>query len=79
MMKRIVISGSWALAFFAITLLGGMIFFAALGSMDPRPSPSKLVLIGRLWSLVSISLPIVGFTLAWFGRLPFASGSGKRC
>ena len=79
MKKRMLISLIWAIALPFIYLLASMVMFAALGltgfdkALLPREHSAGWYSFGitaGIWAWLFWASPVIGFALAFFGRLP---------
>jgi hypothetical protein len=82
MKKRIVFSIMWGIGLPAMYLVASMLMFAVLGlagfAKTPPPQDHSTAwrafgmfgVIGGIWAWLFLASPVVGFTLAFFGRLP---------
>jgi hypothetical protein len=79
MKKRIMLSVVWAIALPVIYFLASMLMFALLGllGMGKLQPPEKITgwwtvfaVAGSVWAWLCLASPIIGFALAFFGRLP---------
>jgi hypothetical protein len=79
MKKRILLSLLWAIALPAIYMIGSMLMFAFLGLAGfGKSSPPQehsvgwylFGIVGGTWAWLFWASPVIGFALAFFGRLP---------
>ena len=71
MKKKIAFTALWTITFGMVTFIAGMIGFAVLGFAGMASwKESTVVLIGRSWSFVFFTMPVLGLILSLFGVLP---------
>jgi hypothetical protein len=78
MKKRILASLLWAIALPAIYMVGSMLVFAVLGlaGFGKRPPQEDSAgwyafgMVAGTWAWLFWASPVIGFALAFFGRLP---------
>jgi len=79
MRKRILLSLIWAIALPAMCMVASMLMFAILGLAGfAKTSPPRehsagwyaFVITTGFWARLFWASPVIGFVLAFFGRLP---------
>lgn len=70
-MKRITFIVLWTVVFAVLTLIAGMVGFSVLGHFRMETwNQSTVVRVGESWAIIFFGMPVVGFILGLFDKLP---------
>ena len=71
MKRKVLFTVMWTIVFAVITFIAGMVGFAVLSFAGIASwKESTVVLIGRTWSVVFFTIPVLGLVLSLLGVLP---------